>query len=137
MQTDAYQLFVEGTVESYLSDTGDYQQLTEELPAQFRVELPEGKLRARFDQLWSVSAASDKYQKKAAQWMLCYLLSGNAQSILGVRELEGIPMNRDMCEVFADVYQSDLASVVGEIPKAQAGGSEWLEENRACQESWE
>lgn len=137
IRTDAYQLFIDGAAESYLSDTGDYRRLTEDLPAQFRVEIPEGNLRVRFDHMWSVSASSDKYQKKAAQWLLSYLLSGNAQSILGVREMEGIPMNRDMCEVFADVYQADLATAVGRIPEAAAGGSGWLEENRAYQENLE
>ena len=134
---EAYELFTEGAAESYLSDTGDYRRLTEDLPAQFKVEIPKGDLRIRFDHLWSVSASSDKYQKKAAQWLLSYLLSGNAQSILGVRELEGVPMNRDMCEVFADVYQADLAAAVGKIPEAAAGGSGWLEENKAYQEGFE
>lgn len=133
---DACRMFQDGLVGKYLSDTEDYKQLTEAMPAQFQVELPEGEIRVRFDHLWSVSAASGKYEKKAAQWLLNYMLSGNAQSILGVRELEGVPVNKEMCQVFTDVYQTDLAAAAGQIGEAAAGGSQWLSENLQYMEQW-
>lgn len=64
------------------------------------------------------------------------MLSGNAQSILGVRELEGVPVNKEMCQVFADVYQTDLAAAAGQIGEAAAGGSQWLSENLQYMEQW-
>ena len=68
--------------------------------------------------------------------MLYYMLSANSQNILGVRELEGIPMNRTMYEVFQDVYQADLGMVDEQIQKASAGGSQWLADNKKYMESW-
>ncbi len=136
MNRDGCQMFIDGEADRYLSDTGDYQRLTKELPAQFRVELPKEGEKVRFDHLWSVNAASGKYEKKAAQWMLYYMLSANSQNILGVRELEGIPMNRTMYEVFQDVYQADLGMVDEQIQKASAGGSQWLADNKKYMESW-
>ncbi len=136
MNQDGCQMFIDGESDRYLSDTADYQRLTKELPAQFRVELPTEGARVRFDHLWSVNKASGKYEKKAAQWMLYYMLSANSQNVLGVRELEGIPMNRTMYQVFQDVYQADLGMVDGQIQKAPAGGSQWLADNKKYMESW-
>lgn len=136
MNQDGCQMFIDGESDRYLSDTADYQRLTKELPAQFRVEFPTEGARVRFDHLWSVNKASGKYEKKAAQWMLYYMLSANSQNVLGVRELEGIPMNRTMYQVFQDVYQADLGMVDGQIQKAPAGGSQWLADNKKYMESW-
>lgn len=136
MNADGCQMFIDGEADRYLSDTGDYQRLTKELPARFRVEFPSNDVQVRFDHLWSVNGTSGKYEKKAAQWMIYYMLSANSQSILGVRDLEGIPVNRTMYEVFKDVYQGDLGAVDSQIQNASAGGSQWLAENKNYMESW-
>lgn len=121
-----YELFQTGEVDYYLSDTSDYQQLTEDMPAQFQVLLPPADVTpARFDHMWSVSARTSDDAKKAAQWIIYYLLSDSAQNILGVRNLEGIPLSKEMSTVFMEVYQNDLAQIESSITNAQIKDSSW------------
>lgn len=136
---DAFAMFRDGDVRYYLSDTSDYQLMYEVMPGQFRV-VPLGleKYQVRFDHLWSVNKSSGSAKKKAAQWMLYYMLSDPAQSALGVRSLEGVPLSeyiRD--EVFFDVYNGDLLQIQNHIPKVNPQGSEWIQENQEYKKKWE
>ncbi len=137
MMKSGYELFKEGKVEYYLSDTGDYKRLADEMPMQFRVMFPSQETcQVRLDHLWSVNAAAGKEEKKAAQWMICYMLSDRAQNVLGVRSLMGIPLSRSMCDVFMDVYQSELSKVGDYIPKVEVKGNEWMREDKEYRKQW-
>lgn len=136
---NAYIMFRDGKVEYYLADTSEYQRLTQEMPAQFQVVFPDiDNYLARFDHLWSVSASAGKKQKKAAQWMIYYMLSDTAQNVLGVKSLEGIPLSRTILEeVFAQAYNGDLPDISNRSAQVSIGGSQWLEENRDYKKIWE
>lgn len=137
MLHDGYELFKDGKVNYYLSDTGDYQRMTDEMPMQFQVMFPsDAACEVRLDHLWSVSAASGKAEKKAAEWLIYYMLSDSAQQVLGVKELEGIPLSRTMCDVFVDVYQSELSKVEEYIPEVSVRGSRWAQENKEYMKKW-
>ena len=137
MLQDGFSMFEEGLVSYYLSDTGDYQMLTEDMPMQFRVIFPSSKTCfVRFDHLWSVNAASDKNQKKAGQWLIYYMLSDYAQHVLGIRNLEGVPLSRSICDNFVEVYQGDLQQVEQLLPELKVGGSEWIRKNNEYMEKW-
>lgn len=137
MMRDGYELFKDGKVKYYLSDTGDYQRMTDEMPMQFKVMFPsEADCEVRLDHLWSVNAVSGKAEKKAGEWLIYYLLSDSAQQVLGVKELEGIPLSRTMCDVFIDVYQSELSRVQDYIPEVSVRGSRWAQENKEYMKKW-
>lgn len=137
---DALELFTDGQVQYYLSDTGDYQLMYEKLPGQFQVA-PMGfdQYQVRFDHLWSVSKSSGKSKKKAAQWLIHYMLTDRAQNALGVKSLEGLPLSAVIRDtVFFDVYNGDLLQIQSHIPNvAPAGGSQWIEEAQEYRKKWE
>lgn len=130
----ALQNFLQGKVYEYYSDTGDYQILTEKIPAQFETEIPDPQkvpeLILRPDHLWSVSEAAGSDEKKAAQRLLSFMLADRAQNILGVRYLEGVPVSKAMCDVFFDVYYGDLGAAEDYLAAAAPKGSQWLKENQ-------
>lgn len=135
---DGLEMFRNGEVEYYLSDTGDYQWMTEEMPAEFEVMFPameSGVVSARFDHLWSVNAEAEPARKKAGQWLIYYMMSDSAQSVLAVRNLEGIPLSRQICDVFMDVYQNEL-SQAGDFQSVVIGGDEWEKGNKEYMGKW-
>lgn len=134
----AYRDFLEGKVQYYLSDTSDYQLLYEEIPGQFSVLYLEQKgVKGRLDHLWSVSAGAGKHEKKAAQWLLYYMLSDTAQNSLGVRSLEGIPLNRNIFQqVFLEAYGGNLPEIGGQLEKLAVGDGRSIRENYKCWDRW-
>lgn len=138
LMTDSYKMFQTGEVQYYLSDTSDYQMLTEDMPKQFQVAFPlETRCFVRLDHLWSVNAEISDAQKKAGQWLIYYLLSDSAQHILGIRSLEGIPISENMCNSFLEVYQGELSEVQQYLPVMETGGSDWIARNNEYMKMWE
>ncbi|MDD3253282.1 MAG: serine/threonine-protein kinase [Lachnospiraceae bacterium] len=130
MFASGYQLFKDNKVKYYLSDTSDYQMLTEDLPMEFGVQFPKQEnCVIRPDHLWSVSAVSGEDQKKASEWLISYMLTDSAQRVLGVKSLEGIPLSRNMCDLFAQVYQKDLEKVKDYAETADVKDSRWIGES--------
>lgn len=135
---DGYEMFQEGEVQFYLSDTGDYRLISEHMAGEYQVMLPQdGQMEARLDHLWSVSASAGKEEKKAAQWLLRYLLSDNAQNILSVRNMEGIPLSKTMCEVYFSVYQGELSGLKAHISEDYISGGGKNGEYLAYMKQWE
>ena len=125
------QYFLQGKAYEYYSDTGDYQILAEQIPAQFEVEIPDvSEPLLRPDHLWSVSENAGKDEKKAAQRLLAFMLTDRAQNVLGVQYMEGIPVSKSMCEVFFDVYYGDLGDAREYLKAAKAEGTHWLKQNQ-------
>lgn len=113
-------LFETRQIAEFVSDTSHYSSLSEILAGQYRVAFPEKEhMEARFDHLWSVSAecSEDKNKDKAAQWLIYYLLAGAAQEELVLRGGEGLPLNRNACDVFFDIYQGELGELRDMIPE--------------------
>lgn len=134
---DGYDMFREGMTDFYLSDTGDYQMLTENMPKQFQVVFPwTDTCRIRLDHLWSVSAAAGDAEKKAGQWLIYYMLSDGAQHVLGIRNLEGVPLSEAICRNFIEVYQGELGEIEQYLPKLEVGGSDWIAENNEYMKAW-
>lgn len=108
-----YQRFLQGDVKYYLSDTSDYQMLYEQIPGQFQVAYVGKELvKGRLDHLWSVNIGAGKPEKKAAQWLIYYMLSDTAQNELAVKSLEGIPLNKMIFEkVFLEAYRGNLTEL--------------------------
>jgi len=119
---DARERFVDGDVKRYYSDTSDYLFLNEKLQARYTLEFPEEQA-VRFDHEWSVSAAGQgkdaANRQRAAQRMLCYLLSGSSEDILTIEAGEGIPVHRQTAETFFDVYGGELGEIRGVVPEPQ------------------
>lgn len=138
MMCDGYAMFKEGVTDFYLSDTGDYQMLTEDIPKQFQVFFPWTDIcRIRLDHLWSVSSSAGEAEKKAGQWLIYYMLSDGAQHILGIRNLEGIPLSEAICRNFVEVYQGELGEIEQYLPKLEVGGSDWIAQNNEYMKEWQ
>ncbi len=118
-----YQAFLQGDVKYYLSDTSDYQMLYEQIPGQFQVIYVGKDLgKGRLDHLWSVNGGSGKQEKKAAQWLIYYMLSDTAQNELTVKSLEGIPLNKMIFEkVFLEAYGGNLTELKERVSSAVPG----------------
>lgn len=112
-----YQRFLQGDVKYYLSDTSDYQMLYEQIPGQFQVAYVGKELvKGRLDHLWSVNIGAGKPEKKAAQWLIYYMLSDTAQNELAVKSLEGIPLNKMIFEkVFLEAYRGNLTELEEQV----------------------
>lgn len=131
---DGLSLFQKHAVQRYFSDTSDYPAVNETLTAQYRLEFPNGAGMARFDHIWSVngeiggSRSEDANKKKAAQWLIYYLLSGSVQDVIGAQNGLGIPVNKSACDMFFEVYGGELSELIPLIPD-DIGGSEWIRDN--------
>jgi len=136
--SDAYEDFLQGDVQFYLSDTSDYQLLYEQIPGQFQIIYPEQALvKGRFDHLWSVSSNSEKNEKKAAQWLIYYMLSDTAQNELTVKSLEGIPLNKTIFQqVFMEAYQGNLPELDGKIQQLSVGDNKFIRDNYEFWNTW-
>lgn len=135
---EAYQKFLQGDAKFYLSDTSDYQLLYEQIPGQFQVIYPkEEKLQGRFDHLWSVSRDAGRHEKKAAQWLIYYMLSDTAQNELTVKSLEGIPLNKTIFQqVFMEAYQGNLPGLDGKIQNLSVGDYDTICGNYEFWNTW-
>lgn len=135
---EAWQDFLKGKVQYYLSDTSDYQLLYEQIPGQFQVAYPEqGAVRGRLDHLWSVNGESGRDEKKAAQWLIYYMLSDTAQNELSVKSLEGVPLNRTIfTQVFLEAYRGNLPELDGRIQTLSVGDGESIQENYKLWDTW-
>ena len=135
---EAWQDFLKGKVQYYLSDTSDYQLLYEQIPGQFQVAYPEqGAVRGRLDHLWSVNGESGRDEKKAAQWLIYYMLSDTAQNELSVKSLEGVPLNRTIfTQVFLEAYRGNLPELDGRIQTLSVGDGKSIQENYKLWDTW-
>ena len=126
-----YQEFLQGMVKYYLSDTSDYQLLYEQIPGQFQViHLGKELMKGRLDHLWSVNINSGRQEKKAAQWLIYYMLSDTAQNELAVKSLEGLPLNKNIFQqVFLEAYQGSLPRLEESVEELPVGDGEWIHKN--------
>ena len=72
----------------------------------------------RYDYLWSVGAEGTKDQQAAAIRLLYYLLSERAQDVLCVQNSMGVPLNKRMCQEYANVNSQDFSElpiIMGDI----------------------
>ena len=107
-----YELFASGQAAFYLSDTSDYQRLAMDIPGQYQTVLPkEDMIAGKYDHLWSVGAGGSKDQQAAAKRLLYYLLSEGAQDVFCVQNSRGVPLNKRMCQEYANVNSQDFSQI--------------------------
>ena len=111
---NSYELFIGGQTSFYLSDTSDYQRLAMDIPGQYQTILPdEDILMGKYDHFWSAGAGGTKNEQAAAQRLVYYLLSERAQDLFCVQNAGGIPLNRRMCQEYANVNSQDFSKITG------------------------
>ena len=103
--TDAQAQFFAGEAKAYFAGTAEFGAVQSALPARYAVvPVDAAQAQASFSDLWSIGVC-DKDQQKAAQRLLAFLLSDNAQDILHIRHRSGaVPVNRQAVRVFSAVY---------------------------------
>ena len=103
--TDAQELFFNGEAKAYFASTSEFSAVQRAMPARYAL-VPVGAAQAqgKFSDLWSIGTC-DNDQRKAAQRLLLFMLSDNAQDILHIRHRSGaVPINRQAAQVFSTVY---------------------------------
>jgi len=101
-----YELFAAGGSGILVSDTARYFDVQAALAAQYTLLRAEGAENlCRFTDLWSVSALSGKDEIAAAERLLAFMLSENAQDLLYIRNRTGkLPLNKNALAEFVGVH---------------------------------
>lgn len=104
-ESDAKTLFLSGEAEVYFSDTSDYFDIQNEMPARYKLMYVDGdKVVGTFSNLWSIGECDDN-ERKAAERLLVFMLSNYSQDYLHIRNRSGaLPINKHVLEVFSTVY---------------------------------
>lgn len=114
----------------YLGDTGDYQSVQKDMAGIYRVYFPEkDRVKGHYTDLFSVWDNSSDARKAAAIRAVYYLLSEGAQNIYHVRNVHGLPLNKESFERYLSINVElqelrsyidgiELKSVI-EIPKPE------------------
>ena len=90
---------------SYIGTMDDYSDIQTQLAGVYEMSLPEtDNLPVEFTQTWSVSSKASTAQQNAGIRLLYYLMGEQAQDILYVQGDDGVPMLKDMLEVYISVY---------------------------------
>jgi len=102
---DAKDLFLSGKAVAYFADTGEYFDVQNALPARYKLlRIDSSDILASFCDMWSIGKC-DNNELKAAQRLLVFMLSDNAQDYLHIRNRDGaLPINKDVLDVFVSVY---------------------------------
>jgi serine/threonine protein kinase len=102
---NAKDLFLNGKAAVFFSDSAMFFDVREALPAQYKLAyIDSPNILGEFADLWSLNAC-DADEQKAAERLLEYMLSDNAQDILCVRNAgRALPVNRSALGVFCEVY---------------------------------
>ena len=115
--TDAQEAFFTGEAKAYFADTAQFSAVQRAMPARYAV-VPADDAQARFSDLCSIGACNTN-QRKAAERLLLFMLSDNAQDILHIRHRSGsVPINQQAVQVFSAVY-SDFEGFFDNIDEYQ------------------
>ena len=105
-ETGTLRQFLAGETEMVLSDTTEFFNVQAALPARYRLlRIDEAAgVDCWFSDIWSIGNCGVNEQK-AAEHLLIFMLSDNAQDYLYIRNSSGIlPLNKNDLDVFVGVY---------------------------------
>jgi serine/threonine protein kinase len=109
------QAFFDGKAATWLASTAEYAAVQAALPGRYEL-LPAQGGAAQFSDLWSIGNC-DKDQLKAAQRLLEFFLSDNAQDHLFIQQRSGaVPLNKQVLQEYCAVY-SDFDGFFTSIDK--------------------
>jgi hypothetical protein len=100
------QKFLAGETAKYDGTTADFEDVQNALPGLYTISPVLGQeVLCEFSELWSIGQC-DEDQLKAAQRLLAFFLSDNAQDFLHIRyQSNSLPLNRETLKIFSqDVY---------------------------------
>lgn len=102
---NAKDLFISGQTDIYYSSTADYFDVRGALPARYKIINSSGlQILGKFDNLWSIRKCESN-ERAAAERLLLFMLSENAQDFLYIRNRNGaLPINKDVLNIFCGVY---------------------------------
>jgi ABC-type glycerol-3-phosphate transport system substrate-binding protein len=105
-EAKAAELFLQDEAALYFADSAAFFRIRDAMPARYKLVYADSQdIPAAFDELWSVNPCSAA-ERKAAERLLTFLLSDNAQDYLHVQNVSrALPLNKHVLTVFCDVYQ--------------------------------
>lgn len=98
--------FLAGLTSKYSGTTADFKDINIALPARFTIEpVTDKNALCEFSELWSIGKC-DENQLKAANRLLVFFLSENAQDYMIIRsQSTSLPLNKEILRVFStEVY---------------------------------
>jgi serine/threonine protein kinase len=97
--------FFSAEAEMFVSDTMDFLGVQEALPARYRLlRIDAQRVECSFRDLWSISNSAAN-ERRAAEWLLLFMLSENAQDFLYIRNSTGaLPLRRAGLQTFVEVH---------------------------------
>ena len=100
---NSYEGYLKGEY-NYNGYLSDYSKIQNDMAGIYAInnQFPQG-MEGEFEHLWSICSDSKEQEKKAAIRMLYYLLSDNAQEVLTVQDNNGLPLNKNVLEVYVEV----------------------------------
>ena len=104
-EDDAKEIFLSGGADAYFSDTAEYYDVQEALPARYKLlRVDSDYLYGTFSDMWSIGGGGGK-AKKAAEAFMLFMLSDYAQDYLFVQNRnEALPINSNVLELYSNVY---------------------------------
>jgi serine/threonine protein kinase len=98
--------FLAGKSRFMVADTGNYEEVQEQLPGIYSVnELNTDHIAVRYDQLWSVDSQADTRDRDAAKRLLYYFLSETNQDILHIQNTCSLPLNKSEMSAYLEINQ--------------------------------
>ena len=90
----------------YLSDTGAYHRIQDDMPGIYGILLlgKDLEVPVRFTHLWSISENASPEEKAAAARLIYYFLSQEDQLVLSVEKRAGLPLREDVLEQYRKTY---------------------------------
>ena len=90
----------------YLSDTGAYKRIQDDMPGIYGVLLLGGDLEVpvRFTNMWSISESASQEEKAAAARLIYYFLSQEDQLVLSVEKRAGLPLREEALDQYKKTY---------------------------------
>lgn len=103
-ETNDKQAFLQGDSLAYIATVKDYSEIQEALPGLYvPIPVKTETYSCEFTDMWSISKSSDEKEKLAAKRLLFYLLGERAQDICYIQNMSGLPLNKNIADIFFDV----------------------------------
>lgn len=100
---DDYEDYIAGQA-NYIGYLSEYENVQNDMAGIYRIDtsFPEDRVGI-FNNLWSVNVNTTQEKKVAAIRLLYYLLSDKAQDILTVQNSGGLPLNKNVLDVYVAI----------------------------------
>ncbi|MCD8222317.1 MAG: serine/threonine protein kinase [Clostridiales bacterium] len=118
-----YELFLSREKAYYLGTTDDYEAIRASLGGIYSMVVmdqlqSDGRIKGQFTHLWSIDGNLTGDAKSAADSLVYYLLSENAQDIFNLQDGNGLSLNKTMLSTYVS-SNDEFEDIVGKLDTLQ------------------